>query len=487
VVERIDGLGAEVVRIRSGRDVWAAVRDYLRHGSVSWVEPVYTAQVYRTPNDPSFNSQWALHNTSQTGGTTDADIDAPEAWDVVTAASVPIAIVDTGVQTGHPDLSANIVQTITQGSCPSFVDDCNHGTLIAGIAGAVGNNGVGVSGVVWDADLINVPFDFTSTGAAEAIRLVADHSQSMGSKLVMTASWGSSGSCPSVVSEALDYARARGVLVVTAAGNDSRNIDSNPDWPSNCPQDNVISVTSTNDRDQLASFSNIGVSNVDLAAPGVDILTTRSGSGYESPTGTSISVPFVAGAAALVWARNPSFTYGQVRSRIFSTVDSLSSLSGRVATGGRLNLARAVGASTTSPTPPAPDGTGTVTGTTFGSGGGGFLCLIFGGCGSSARSGVTVRAGSQSGVSGSNGAYTVPSVPAGSATVTASTTTTSQSFFGPPSTSVVNCTADSSGGPTSKSVTVPDGGTVQVNWHCPSGGGGGFASLFGSFFGGLFG
>jgi serine protease len=220
-------------------------------------------------------------------------------------------------------------------------DDHGHGTHISGIIGAVGNNGVGVAGVAWNAQLMALKtFDARGIGDSRWSVAAVDYAANLGAKVV-NASWVIGGSSPSLAA-AIDRARLKNVVVVAAAGNSGANIDVTAAYPANSPAANVITVGAVDAAGNLAKYSNYGAKNVDLTAPGSNILSTNPGKSYGYRTGTSMATPFVSGALALVWGLRPEWTYRQVIDQVLNTVDRLPALSGKVASGGRLNLAAAV-------------------------------------------------------------------------------------------------------------------------------------------------
>jgi thermitase len=363
----------------------AATEELLRQRAVQYVEPNFVLHASRLPNDRLFGEQWGLRNVGQYGGTAGADVGATEAWDVTTGANVTVAIVDTGIDQAHADLAPNLwtnpadpangvdddhngfvddvhgADFVDEDSNPD--DDAGHGTHVAGIIGAKGNNGTGVAGLDWDVKLMGLKFlDANGEGNTADAANAIDYAVSHGAR-VINASWGGPAFSLALY-QAVRRAGDRGVAFVAASGNDGRNSDVKPDFPAAFDLPNVISVAATDANDQLVDFSNYGPVSVDLAAPGDDIESTVprrvDSSGYASFSGTSMATPFVTGAMALYLSRFPQATADQARSAILQTVDKLPSLAGKVATGGRLDVARALGASapqtTAEPdrTPPAP-------------------------------------------------------------------------------------------------------------------------------------
>ena len=346
---------------------------------------VYHANPAVTPDDPQFPDLWGLNNTGQTGGTPDADIDAPEAWAITTgSSSTIIAVVDTGAQVGpgfsgsvgtHPDLAGNL--WVNPDEVPGngidddgngFVDDIHgwnfldnaswlffseaeddHGTHVAGTIGAQGNNGIGVTGVTWDAQVMILKFLGPSGGFTSDAIMAIQYATDEGAR-VINASWGGGG-----FSLALKSAiEACGCLFVAAAGNSNVDTDSSAHYPSSYDSPNLVAVAATDHNDQKASFSNYGATTVDLGAPGLSIISTLPMSTYGAFSGTSMAAPHVSGAAALVYSQSPSLTAVQVKDQVLGSVDPIPALSGITVTGGRLNVANALGPP---PSPPlAPSG-----------------------------------------------------------------------------------------------------------------------------------
>ncbi|PKL59639.1 MAG: peptidase S8/S53 subtilisin kexin sedolisin, partial [Methanomicrobiales archaeon HGW-Methanomicrobiales-4] len=230
------------------------------------------------------------------------------------------------------------------------MDDNGHGTHCAGTIAAVGNNGIGISGVTWNSQIMPLKFlDSQGNGyTSDAIAAIL-YANQMGVPIISN-SWG--GLQSQSLKDAIDASSA---VVLCAAGNTGANSEVNPVYPAAYSSSNIISVAATDYYDKLATFSNYGVSSVDLAAPGVRIYSTAPSGGYKYLNGTSMATPYVSGVAALVKSQNPSMTGAQIKSRILGNCDILSSLSGKVATGGRLNAAKALGIPIPTPTPtPSP-------------------------------------------------------------------------------------------------------------------------------------
>ncbi|WP_220487827.1 S8 family peptidase, partial [Tautonia rosea] len=231
---------------------------------------------------------------------------------------------------------------------PNVRDDNNHGTHVAGIIGAVGNNELGVVGVNWNVQLMTLKF-LNSSGkgtTSNAIKAL-NYAVQMGAH-VSNHSY-SGGAYDAAFADAVASARSRGHIVVTAAGNDFSNNDVNPAYPANYVSDNLISVAATDAYDYIAGFSNYGATTVHLGAPGVSILSTVRNGSYGYMSGTSMAAPHVTGAVALIRGLHPEWSYDQVIAKLLTTVDKVADLDGQVQTGGRLNLGRAVTSETVGP------------------------------------------------------------------------------------------------------------------------------------------
>ncbi len=344
-------------------------------------EPNYRVTEVAIPNDPSFKDLWGLHNTGQTSGIAGNDIDAPEAWDRFRPAgnSLTIAVLDSGIDFSHPDLSGRIWTNprevvgngvdddgngyiddirgwnfVANTNNPS--DDRGHGTHVSGTLVAAFNNSTGVAGVVGPAGIRVMPLKFLDNNGSgytsNAVKAL-DYATNNGAFLSNN-SWGGT-SFSQALYDAINRNNQRGGLVVAAAGNNNTNTDSTPYYPQGYDLPNVMSVASINAADALSSFSNFGGSSVDLAAPGEKILSTVPGGGYALYSGTSMATPHVAGAAALMWAQNPGLTNAQVKKILMDTTRKVGYLSGKTVTGGTLNLNNALAAAGYPSTPaPAP-------------------------------------------------------------------------------------------------------------------------------------
>jgi subtilisin family serine protease len=232
------------------------------------------------------------------------------------------------------------------------MDTFGHGTYVAGVIGAVGNNGVGMAGINWQVQIMPLRF-YPDRGVLDASPIQALYYAVDNDARVSSNSYSRFASfLPPEVIAAGDaagaYVEAHDHLFVTIAGNHGVDVDVSPILPGSFPHDNIITVAATDRIDQLARFategSNFGAVSVDLGAPGIDILTTVPGGRYGMFDGTSMAAPFVAGAAALILARNPGLSYAEVKALILDNVDVVPDLVGKTVTGGRLNLFRAVSA-----------------------------------------------------------------------------------------------------------------------------------------------
>jgi hypothetical protein len=346
----------------------------------------YISERNTVPDDPQFNSQWQWVNAGGGNATADADVDADEAWDITTGGTtsngkeIVVAVVETGINQSHPDLSANIWYNLAEipdngvdEDNNGYLDDyngwnvnqdndnipsANHGTAVSGMIGAVGNNAAGVTGINWDVRIMSVSMQgiyesnvveaytypyvqrkrFNETNGAEGAFVVAINS-----------SWGIDEGQPAdapIWCAFYDSLGVQGILSCGATANNNVNIDQVGDLPTSCPSDYLISVTATNSSD-VRTFSGFGVHTIDLAAPGGGIFTLST-NGYSSTSGTSFASPLTAGVIALMYsipcevlggqaAAFPAETALKVRDALFAGVDVKSNLIPETKTGGRVN------------------------------------------------------------------------------------------------------------------------------------------------------
>ncbi|WP_407690002.1 S8 family peptidase [Risungbinella massiliensis] len=325
VKEKSTKLGVEVVEFDKKTSVEAMMKKYKHDPNVEYVEPNYYFHASWIPNDPYFSTQqWGPQK-----------IQAPAAWDITrSSSSVKIAIVDTGVQSNHPDLSGKVINGYDFVDNDTIAQDGNgHGTHCAGIAAALTNNGVGISGVAPNAQILAVRvLDNNGSGTlldvADGIIFSADSN----AQVISLSLGGSSGT--QTLKNAVDYAWNNGSVVVAAAGNSGSTSPSYPAYYTNS-----IAVASTDSNDVKSYFSNYGSSWVDVTAPGSGIYSTYTGSSYRSLSGTSMATPHVAGIAALLAAQGKNNQ--QIRAAIENSADKISG-TGTYWKYGRVNAYKAV-------------------------------------------------------------------------------------------------------------------------------------------------
>lgn len=327
------------------------------------------------PNDPEFLRQWGLSNGGQEVngqvGTKGVDVGALGAWTVTKGShDVVVAVIDSGVDYKHNDLAENI--WVNKGEIPNngidddgngVVDDYNgynavddngdpmdvddHGTHCAGIIGAEGDNGEGVTGVNWHVNIMPVRFISSGGGgtmsdAIEAINYVIKMKKRGVNVRVISASWGGT-SYSRALEEAIKAAGKADILFVAAAGNSTIDNDRMPHYPSSYKLDNVLAVAAMDNTEHLAGFSNYGKDSVHIAAPGKDIYSTITRNRYKFMSGTSMATPFVSGVAALVLAEDKNLSAVQLKKRLLDSATPVAELKNKVVTGGRLNAAAALG------------------------------------------------------------------------------------------------------------------------------------------------
>lgn len=337
-----------------------------------------------TPNDPRFpTEQWGLQNTGQEGGSSGFDMDAPEGWDLRReATNVIVAVVDSGVRYTHEDLAQNMWRNPGETPGNNLDDDKNgwiddvhginaidetgnpdddvpdpvlgiggHGTSVAGIIGAVGNNGRGIAGVAWKVQIMALKW-FNNQGAgalSDAIQCL-DYARSHGATIV-NASWQQGGLLSGTVNQSMMDALGRlkqaGILFVSSAGNDGANNDLVAHYPSNYPFDNMVAVAAGTRSGVLSRQSNFGERLVDVVAPGEAVVSTSSKSDteYVVVSGTSFAAPHVSGLLALLKAQYPSSDHRALINRLLTGATRKDRLVGKVRSGAFVNLLNALRAS----------------------------------------------------------------------------------------------------------------------------------------------
>jgi len=326
-IGKIKQLNVRIVQVPSQAEQ-RVISALSKNPNFEFAEPDYIANIILVPNDPYYSSyQWHLPK-----------IAAPVAWDATTGnASVKVAIVDSGVESSHPDLSGRVLlgyDFVNNDPDPS--DDNGHGTAVAATAAAKGNDGVGTAGVAWNVAILPVKtMNSAGSGSYSAIANGITYSADQGAKIINLSLGGTQAS--TTLQNAVAYAWNKGSLLVAAAGNNGTN---QTVYPAAYP--NVIAVSATTRSDALASFSSYG-SFVDLSAPGQDITTSWINSGYTTISGTSFSSPLVAGTAALALSQNPSLSNSQLSSILTKNVDDLGASGYDIFFGaGRLNAQKVV-------------------------------------------------------------------------------------------------------------------------------------------------
>jgi subtilisin family serine protease len=374
-----------LLRVPRGSNILSIVSEYASCPDVVYVEPNGVARTCGIPDDTQFSNQWSLQNTGQviriqkqlgkitinshTSGTPDADIDAPEAWDIETGdPNVVIAILDTGVDYTHPDLAANIWNNTDENPGNGIDDDTNgyiddvrgwdfayhdndpkdelgHGTACAGIAGAVSNNGIGIAGVCWNCKIMPVQV-MNKTGSgywtdiANGITYAADNGAD-----IISMSLGDE-SVPNILLDAVNYAYDKGVFLCASAGNHNEQTKMYP-----AAYENVTAVAMTDLHDKRSHFLTFGSNYgewVDIAAPGSLIYSTSPTyyitpfvrPNYDSWSGTSFATPMVAGVAALLLSKDPTLTPAEVKALLCNNVDPYHS--NKYIGTGRLNAYKAL-------------------------------------------------------------------------------------------------------------------------------------------------
>lgn len=345
--------GLQLVKIPANISLKNAILKYKKNSNVIYAEPNYAYAANSIPDDTYYDYQWGL-----------SQINASSAWNITTGShNVIIAVIDSGIDLTHADLKANIwinpreiagngIDDDHNGyiddvygwnfikNNSNVTDDDGHGTHVAGIIAGEGSNSKGITGIMWGATIMPLKFlDSKGNGYVDDAVSAIRYATKMGASII-SCSWGGS-EYSQALKDVIDTSFA---LVVCAAGNEDRgtNDDVSPVYPACFTSKNIISVAATDKNDELASFSDYGLNSVDVAAPGTSIFSTLPGSHYGYMQGTSMAVPYVTGLAGLIKSLRPDLTALQIKYTILNNVDHISSLAGKVLTGGRINAFKAL-------------------------------------------------------------------------------------------------------------------------------------------------
>jgi hypothetical protein len=359
------GLQLVTVPEASLKDTLAA---YRKDPAVAHAEPNFVYRLGALPNDPRFGELWGLHNTGQSGGTADIDLNAPEAWELTQGSRTAgvVAVIDTGIDYTHPDLRGNVwtnpgevpnnhldddgngfvddvhgINAITLSGDP--MDDNEHGTHCAGTIAGAGHNTAGVVGVNWSAQVMACKFlDSGGSGTLADAVTCLDYIHQMKTRalhpvhiIATNNSWGG-GAFSQELQDAIVQQRDDGILFVAAAGNNNTDNDTTASFPGNYFLANILSVAAHDRDDALADFSSYGQHTVHLAAPGVGILSTVPDGGYDAFDGTSMATPHVTGVIALLNAQDPTRDWRQLKNLVLAGAVSSTAAQGKTLTDKRL-------------------------------------------------------------------------------------------------------------------------------------------------------
>lgn len=318
------------------QNVLAAIKLLMQREDVKYAGPDYVITMVSTiPNDAYYSDQWGH-----------TKIKLPQAWDINTgSSSVLVGVLDSGIEQTHTDFFRRINTARSKdftGAYRPLEDPNGHGTHVAGIIGAYGNDSYGVTGVMWNVRLVSLRvFDSDGYGYASHVAAAIDYAQSQGIPILnFSGGW-------SLYNSWFDYDFKEVIdnysgLFVCAAGNNGTSIENTPIYPAYYSCTNLISVGASTENDTKASFSNYGAQSVDIFAPGESIYSTYRGGIWYSMSGTSMAAPYVTGVAALLLSECPEITVARIKSRILDNVDSVNALSTLCVSGGRLNAYKAL-------------------------------------------------------------------------------------------------------------------------------------------------
>lgn len=365
---------AYIVELARNVSVQHAIQELSRDTRIEFVEPDYTCYLADTiPNDPFFEYMWPLNNHPfGEFAAQDADIGAVPAWDITTGSDdIVVAVLDTGAELTHPDLAANawvnrqeIPNNQIDDDANGRVDDINgwnfidnnnrifedaesdyHGTHVAGITGAVGDNNIGVTGVAWRVELMSLKIldgagkdRGLTSNAIQAIYYAIDQKKRGNNIVAINASWISRDRSRALRRAIEDAGRAN-IMLVCAAGNDALDLDIEPVYPAahSARIDSVISVAAVNSDGILESYSNYGHETVQLGAPGTGVLGLAPLGEYQELSGTSMAAPHVAGVIVLLLAGEPGLSSREIKQRLMLTADSTPTLAAYTTSAGRVN------------------------------------------------------------------------------------------------------------------------------------------------------
>lgn len=367
-----------VLEIGANADVTESIAKLQATGLYEYVEPNFIIKPHAIPNDPRFGEQWALRNTGQQSGKSGADVSATGAWDVrPNAAEIVVAVIDSGIRATHEDLSGSLWRNTKEVAGNGIDDDGNgyvddvygintlvakgsaesgtptdkngHGTMVASVIGAGTNNGKGIAGVAWQTKIMALKSSDESGYSAVSNQVECiEYALANGAQIINMSSGSTSYSQTEY--DAVKKARDAGVIVVASAGNDGSSNSGVVNYPASFALENVVAVANSDRNDNLAPSSTYGAL-VELAAPGSAILacTNKDDTSYDTVDGTSFSAPMVSGALALLKAQYPIDGYRSLINRLLRSVDPIAALSGKVQTGGRLNILKALQSTSTRP------------------------------------------------------------------------------------------------------------------------------------------